>query len=168
MANNNTIWLIVAGLAALAFTTVKKTYTNTLKQFLVAWEGFSAVPYWDVKQWSWGYGTKVPGSTNNAAINPGGTISREDAMTAAMDHVNKDYLYLKPLLHVDLSPNQWAAYLSFAYNLGPGNADNLVTNINNQDWQALETQWKLYINAGGVPSSNLIARRNAEWELFSS
>ena len=33
---------------------------------------------------------------------------------------------------------------------------------------ALETQWKQYINAGGVPLQSLINRRAAEWELYTT
>lgn len=34
-------------------------------------EGFSSTPYWDNKQWTWGYGTKAPG--------PHGSITKEAA-----------------------------------------------------------------------------------------
>jgi lysozyme len=143
-----------------------KSWGNILSSFLPSWEGFSATPYWDYKQWSWGYGTKVPGSGGAGSANPGGIITRSKAMQQALQHINTDYLYLKPLLSRQLTANQWSALLSFSYNLGPGNADNLIPNINNNNLAALETQWKSYINAGGVPNSQLIARRAAEWNLF--
>jgi len=146
----------------------KTAYSNILKNFLPAWEWFSAIPYWDYKQWSWGYGTRVPGSVADKNINPGGTITRAKAMTDALNHIQGDYNYLKPLIFRNLTGNQWAALLSFSYNLGPGNADNLVNNINTGDLAALETQWKLYINAGGVPNDTLIRRRAAEWNLYIS
>jgi lysozyme len=165
MAKDNKILLIIAGIAALLLipgiaNAATGSYQSILTSFIPAWEGFRANPYWDVSRYSWGYGTKAPGPT--------GTITEAQAMQDLLAHVQNDYDYLKPLISVDLNPNQWAALLSFSYNLGPGNADNLVANINKQDWQALEDQWNLYINADGVPNDNLIARRAAEWELFSS
>lgn len=145
-----------------------QAWGSILKTFLPNWEGFSTTPYWDIKQWSWGYGTRVPGSVDNKNVVPTGTISRSKAITDALDHVNHDYLYLKPMIKTPLNSKQWAALLSFAYNLGPGNADNLVANINSHNFAALETQWKQYINAGGVPNDQLIERRAAEWNLFIS
>lgn len=163
---------LISGIAAIALLipmmASAKKYNTILQSFLPTWEGFSPTPYWDYKQWSWGYGTKVPGSVNDANINPGGTITREKAWTDAMQHINTDYNYLRTIATYPLNENQWAAWLSFSYNLGRGNADNLVTNINAGNLSALETQWKLYINAGGVPNQTLINRRNAEWDLYIS
>lgn len=154
--------LIIAAVAMAAVV----TYKTILKTFLPVWEGFSSKPYWDYKQWSWGYGTKVPGSVADKNINPGGTITREQAFIDALQHIQGDYLYLKPMVKVPLSANQWAAFLSFSYNLGRGNADNLIPNINSKNFPALELQWKSYVNAGGVPLPSLINRRAAEWDLF--
>lgn len=72
------------------------------------------------------------------------------------------------MIKAPLNSSQWAALLSFSYNLGPGNADNLVDNINNHNLTALKNQWESYINADGVPNSNLIQRRAAEWKMFVS
>jgi len=167
MTRNEKILLIGGGIIALILAT-SDTFKAVLKRFLETWELFSPIPYWDVKQWSWGFGTKVPGSTTDRYNNPGGSITRTQAMTDAMNHVTGDYTYLKPLLHVSLNPYQWAAFLSFAYNLGRGNADNLVNNINSRNWAALEDQWKQYVYADGQVNQNLVDRRKAEWELFIS
>jgi lysozyme len=122
-------------------------------------EDFSASPYWDVSRWSWGYGTAAPGSS--------GTISRARALADAKKVLTRDYGYLAPMISRKLTVNQWAALLSFSYNLGPGNADNLVPNINSGNDAALETQWKKYVYAGGKINSVLVDRRNKEWRLWS-
>lgn len=158
--------LLAAGLAIILMGIV--AWKKYLVPFLRLWEDFSATPYWDVSRWSWGYGTRVPGSTDNKAIRPSGTITQSQAMMDALVVVNHDYTYLKNLITVPLGAQQWAALLSFSYNLGPGDADNLVPNINAQDYAALETQWKKYVYAGGVVNSDLVERRDAEWTLFSS
>jgi lysozyme len=164
MKNKTAIWLIVAALVIMAG--VAATYKTILQKFLPTWEGFLPNPKWDFHQWSWGYGTRVPGSIDNPAINPGGTITRAQAMLFLLARIETDYTDLRKLISVPLSANQWAALLSFSYNLGVGNADNLVNNINSRNYAALETQWKQYINAGGVPQDDLIARRAAEWALW--
>lgn len=153
-------------IAAAVVILTMATYKTILKTFLPKVEGFSPAPYWDFKQWSWGYGTKVPGSGTDPAVNPGGTITREQAMIDALQHIQADYLYLKALIQVPLSANRWAALLSFSYNLGRYNADNLVNNINNQNTMALQTQWMSYIYAGGAVLPALIDRRAKEWSLW--
>jgi len=164
MKNKTTIWLIVAAVVIMA--TVAASYKSILSKFLPTWEGFLPNPKWDYTQWSWGYGTKVPGSVSDPNINPGGTVTRAQAMLFLLAHIEKDYTDLKKLISVPLGANQWAALLSFSYNLGVGNADNLVANINSNNYAALEYQWKQYINAGGVPLQQLIDRRAAEWALW--
>lgn len=160
------LWYILGGAVVLSLLMV--SYTSILKTFLPSWESFSPTPYWDYKQWSWGYGTRVPGSVDNEDINPGGTIDRATAMSQMLSHIQGDYSYLKRLISRDLTASQWAALLSFSYNEGVGNADNLTTNINSGNDSALELQWKKYIYAGGVVSSTLVERRNAEWQLWTS
>lgn len=153
---------------AVLLSLLMKNYIDVLKTFLQRWEGFKSTPYWDFKQWSWGYGTRVPGSIDDPNVPPSGTISRTQAMIAAMSHAESDRAYLNSLLTRDLNSNQWAALLSFSYNLGRGNADNLIPNLNAGNFPALGEQWNLYVNAGGVPQDYLIDRRAAEWQLFNS
>lgn len=149
-------------------TDLMSAITNNLKTFLPPLEGFSTKPYWDHKQWSWGYGTRVPGSTNDPAINPGGTITREKAFEDMLKYLQNDLMELLPLVVPRLNAKQWTAFLSFSYNLGIGNAKNLLDNINKQDKAALELQWKKYVYASGVINSTLVARRNKEWQLWIS
>lgn len=150
---------ILIGAAALAFLLMARAAWLTITDWLIPQlEGFSATPYWDNKQYSWGYGTKAPGPT--------GTITRAQALIDARKYLNADRTYFLPMLTRSLNGHQWAAFLSFAYNLGRGNADNLLANINSGNDAALEKQWKLYINANGKPNANLIERRNLEWNIW--
>lgn len=154
--------------ALLILVNMKKvaTWYNLLRDYFTDYEDYSATPYWDVKRWSWGYGTRVPGSIDDPNIYPGGSISRIDAFADAFTHAEKDFAYLQPLVKVPLSAKQWAALLSFSYNLGPGNADNLVPNINARNWDALRTQWLQYNKAGGVYRQFLADRRLFEVNNF--
>lgn len=135
-------------------------YLSILKKFLEKWEGFSPSPYWDTNRWSWGYGTQAPGAT--------GTITRDEAFTELKDHAASDKQYLQSIISRNLTPNQWAALLSFSYNTGQGNADNLADNINSGNDAALATQWSKYIYAGGVVNDTLVKRRAAELQLWHS
>jgi lysozyme len=170
MKNKIVIALVV--IAAIVLYLKRKsimTYYDILSTFLPGEESFSSKPYLDYKQYSWGYGTKVPSKYMGANGKPlaGITITRSQAFADMMVHINADKDYLSKLVKIDLTSSQWAALLSFSYNLGAGNADNLVPNINARKWAALKTQWAAYNKAGGMVNSDLVARRAKEWELFS-
>jgi len=165
MGNNKFLVVGAAVLAALLLLAPTSLYAsdyimNIATDFVKSMEGFSSIAYWDVSRYSWGYGTQAPG------VNA--TTTEERAARELSAYLKTDYNYLSALIDVPLNSNQWAALLSFSYNLGRGNADNLVSNINNQDWDALRVQWSKYVNAGGSYSDALAQRRNAELDLFFS
>lgn len=109
----------------------KSAAFSLLKNFLQQpeIEGFYPRPYWDYKQWTWGFGTRVPNSVNNKNVVPKGTITISEAWPEAVNELEKKAAILLPQLKVGLNPYQLAAWLSFAYNLGEGNADNLLPEI---------------------------------------
>lgn len=133
---------------------------NAARSFIPTEEGFRSTPYWDVKRWSWGYGTQAPGPT--------GTIDRDTATLEMMKHVTRDFERLQRQITNPLGNNQWAALLSFSYNLGVGNAEKLVPYINYGDYTGLGKQWQRYVYSDGVVNQDLVDRRRREWELFVS
>ncbi len=133
---------------------------NKLASFIPSVEGFRATPYWDVSRYSWGYGTAAPG--------PNGTITREQAFSDMVTHLMNDYATLKNKITRSLNVSQWAALLSFSYNLGIGDALNLVPVINSGDDNALQTKWNKYVYAGGVVDPDLVTRRANEFRLWQS
>jgi GH24 family phage-related lysozyme (muramidase) len=157
-------WYWVGGVALLIALFMTKNWKALAASVIAYFESFSATPYWDVSRWSWGYGTQAPGPT--------GTITRVKAMFDLQAHAQQDYNYLAPRITRALTANQWAALLSFSYNEGPGNASNLVSDINGGDDAALEVHWKKYIfsrdDSGAlVVNSGLVTRRAKEWSLWS-
>ena len=162
---------IFAALAILLFSSkTLRIMADYLYNIFLKFEGFSPVPYWDNKQWSWGYGTRVPNSVNDPNINPGGTIDRASALAQSYSHVEADKQHLEPMVTANLRPNQWAALLSFAYNLGAGNAEHLVPLINQYPSGSteLESKWNQYVYANHVVNPQLRERRAYEYSLFTS
>lgn len=154
--------IFAGGVAVLAFLSInfKNRLLDKLAAFIPMVEGFRAHPYWDVKRYSWGYGTAAPGAT--------GTITREQAFKDMVAHLLADYSTLQARITRTLTVNQWAALLSFSYNLGIGNALNLVANINAGNDSALGVQWNKYVYADGKVNQDLVSRRAKEWGLWDS
>lgn len=160
-------WFIVIGIILLVFLTRKKL-TSLLKNILDKWETYVSHPYWDYKQWSWGFGSEVPDSIPNPTIKPKQTfISRNDAYNKAFSIMSYNRSILSNALKRSLNENQWAALLSFAYNAGIGAALKLVPEINSGA-ATLESHWKSYRLAGGKVNDNLVSRRSYEWNLYNS
>ena len=135
-----------------------------LSTFIPKVEGFTSRPQWDYKQWSWGYGTAAGFNKNKK---PTGTITKVKALSDAMVELKSAYSYLLPKITRILTESQWAALLSFSYNEGVGNADNLLSDINTNSAN-LESHVKKYIYAGGKINPDLVDRRNKEWNLWNS
>lgn len=155
--------IIIGGVALLligSVVTFKTRLINRLASFIPSVEGFRSTPYWDVARYSWGYGTKAPGPT--------GTISREKAFADMLSYLLSDYAVLQPRITRNLSVNQWAALLSFSYNLGTDDAKDIAPVINSGDDSALHTEWMRYVHSGGTRNPALVDRREKEWSLWVS
>src|SRR3972149_11944432 len=95
---------------------------NLLKRF----EGYTAKPKWDHKQYSVGYSTRW---------NPGEPIgTREDHERALRDESGKVDSYIGQNVKVPLDENKRAALTSFGFNLGPGAIGGLLPDINAHNW----------------------------------
>lgn len=154
--------MVIAGAAgwvlwSLAF---KIRLTNKLAEFIPSVEGFEPHPYWDESRYSWGYGTRAPGST--------GTISRDRAFADMLVYLLSDYDLLKSVITRALTVNQWVALLSFSYNLGNDDAVDIAPIINSGDDTALHNEWMRYVHSGGTRNPVLVNRRNKEWGLWVS
>lgn len=160
---NRTTWYVVGAGALVALLLFSGSFKSRLLKKLAAFiaqvESFSSKAYWDVSRWSWGYGTAAPSST--------AVTTRENAFDEMIDYLMGDYSILVKKVTRSLTVNQWVALLSFSYNLGTDDALNLVPLINAGDDAALKVKWLKYVYAGGVVNSNLVDRRNLEWDLWS-
>jgi GH24 family phage-related lysozyme (muramidase) len=90
------------------------------------------------------------------------SLLQEDAQKAA-DAVRSD-------VHVPLNQQQFDALVSFVYNLGAAAfaSSTLLRDLNARNFGAAPGQLRQWTHAGGKVLPGLVARRNAEAELFSS
>ena len=71
---------------------------------------------------------------------------------------------------VPLNDNQFAALVSFTYNLGAGNlrSSTLLRKLNAGDYKGAADQFLVWNKAGGKVLQGLVKRREAERDLFLS
>jgi lysozyme len=77
---------------------------------------------------------------------------------------------VESLVEVDLTDNQFAALVSFTFNLGRGNfgKSTLLRKLNYGDYEGAAEQFHVWNRAGGKVMKGLVRRRAAEAELFES
>ena len=130
----------------------------SLTEFVKGFEGFSARPYWDNKQWSIGYGTKATGQE--------GPITKQEAeqrlaqeLAKAREHVvsRADKYGYK------LNDNEIDALTSFAYNVG---GIDQLTDSGRRSKAEVAAKIAAYNKSAGKPLKGLATRRAAEQNLF--
>ena len=124
-------------------------------QLIESFEGLRLNSYQDsVGVWTIGYG-------HTQGVKPGQTITQQQAQAflqqdlgVAESGVNK--------LGLTLTDNQFAALVSFTFNLGAGNLNKLLKN----GLAAAPDRILLFDHAGGKQLAGLTRRRQAERALF--
>lgn len=117
-------------------------------------EGFTAIPGWDYKQYSSGYGTKT--NDPNERIDKVTAEKRLNSeLTSARKYVDS--------LGVSLTPGQRNALTSLTFNAGPGWINSgLGQAVKKGDWDTASKLFLSYNKAGGEVSPGLVSRRKAE------
>jgi len=98
-------------------------------------EGFSAKSFWDIKQWTWGYGTKAPSG-------PGLSITKEVAeiaLSKRVDQAIQEFSVIFANTTTPINAVREHALVNMIYNLGMGGVlgfKNMLKNINAGDWKA--------------------------------
>lgn len=138
-----------------------------LKQF----EGFRAKPYWDVSQWSVGYGTRCPEDKRALWTEVG--ITEQEAEGLLFTYVNKFGAALDSFIekyNLNLNQYQYDALMLFTYNVGSGwmNQSGLLRSavINGATGNDFIYPFVLWCKADRVFSNGLIERRLAEANLY--
>jgi len=101
---------------------------------------------------------------------PGQTITQSQADEMLMADLVRFEKCVNDAVSHSINPNQFAALVSFAYNLGCGSLDGstLLADVNAGDYKAAASEFGRWTFAGGVELEGLVRRRAAEAALFST
>lgn len=111
--------------------------------------------------WTIGYG-----HTGN--VHPGESITQPEAVALLGQDVIQAEHEVASLVEVVLTPNQFAALVSFQFNTGALAGSTLLAMVNQRNFQEAADQFGLWIHAGGQVLAGLVTRRAAERALFLS
>lgn len=119
--------------------------------------------------WTIGWGNTY--YENGSKVQPDDTITQARAEALLLLTVTKFWKEVKKVVKSPVNDNQFAALVSFAYNLGIGalNKSTLLKLVNaNPNDKQIANEFMKWVNAGGKPSNGLINRRRAELHLYFS
>ena len=137
---------------------------NLVEQF----EGCKLQPYRDsVGIATIGIGTThYPDGTAVTMNDP--AITKPEAYAFLQSHLQMDCTAVSGMVKVVINDNQFAALVSFAYNLGVNAlaSSTLLKKLNSGDVQGAADQFLKWDHAGGVALLGLTRRRQAERALF--
>jgi GH24 family phage-related lysozyme (muramidase) len=140
--------------------TINPAGLNLIKDF----EGLRLNSYRDaVGVWTIGYGhTRTAG--------PGQRITNEQAIALLRQDVATFEKAVTSAVRVPITNNQFAALVSFAYNVGSGalNSSTLLRRLNAGDSNGAVNEFLRWNRAGGQVLAGLTRRRVAERDLFLS
>lgn len=126
---------------------------------IVQWEGYSSTTY-----------VPVPGDVptigfgTTAGVKPGDTITPQAALGRALADVSRFEGALRECVKVPLTQGEYDAFVSLAYNIGPGAfcGSTLVRLLNAGDYAGACAQISRWNKQGGRVLAGLTKRREAE------
>lgn len=147
------------------------TVSDACVEVIKKWEGFSVKPYWDYKQWTVGYGTKVPDgklteyNTNGISVEEANTL-----LHAMLSDMSVDLNSFIDKFGLTMTQQQFDALLSLTFNCGTGwmgevstFRTSVIEGWTGNDFVFAIGQWS---TAGGVTLPALIRRRLAEANMY--
>lgn len=130
---------------------------------IARFEGYRAEPYWDHQQWSVGYGSYAGG--RDPRVRPNITVSQSEARRMLADQVRTYEANVdKYDSTYNWTPNERAAMVSFAYNIG--SIDSLTAN-GTRTKEEIAAKMLEYNKASGQIVPGLVDRRRAEFDVFT-
>ncbi|MEM1254447.1 MAG: lysozyme [Cyanobacteria bacterium P01_H01_bin.21] len=127
-----------------------------------SFEGLRLKAYQDaVGVWTIGYGT-------TRGVKPGQEISEAQAEALLKADLNRFEQAVNQAVRVSINDNQFAAIVSFTYNVGSGamRSSTLLRKLNRRDIYGAANEFPRWNRAGGRVLAGLTRRRNAERALF--
>lgn len=138
--------------------------TDIVKRF----EGFSPTTYFDsVGVPTIGFGTTAAAGVGIVPV-PGMEITEKQAEKYLRLALEKFARKIRPLITEEINDNEWSAFLSLAYNIGPTafRRSTALRKFNEGDKQGAARAILMWNKAGGKVLRGLQRRRNAEMHLF--
>lgn len=133
-------------------------------EIVMKWEGFRGKAYLcPANVWTIGYGS-------TKGVKEGDTITRARAQTLLRedmaDAVDKLYRVVPADVIEDLTENQYAALLSFVFNLGANSKWTIWKVLRARDFDGVPAQMQRFVFAGGKKLQGLVNRRAEEVALW--
>ena len=144
------------------------TVSDKLFNLISRLEGFVAVPYWDNKQWSVGYGSGYNWDAKRP-VNKSDIIDKATANRWLLAEAQQEFDFVKSIVKVPVTDNQLIALSSFSYNEGQQalKDSTLMKMLNAKiDKQLVAREFDRWVYADGKINQGLVNRRKAEKELF--
>ena len=145
---------------------INQATVDLVKRF----EGLRLTAYQDsVGIWTIGYGTTAAAGVG-IAPKAGMTITEAQAEAYLRAGLEKFAAQIRPMIKVPVTPNQFGACLSLAYNIGPGAfaRSSVLRHLNAGNLERAKASFALWNKAGGKVLAGLVRRRAAEAALFST
>jgi len=127
-------------------------------------EGCKLVAYQDEGGvWTIGWG-------HTQGVTEGMVINQEQADLLFQEDLHDAEGYVQYYVKVPLNDNQFAALVSFVYNVGAGHFSHstLLSDLNNNDFADAASQFLVWDIVDGEKNAGLLARRKAEQDLFNT
>ena len=127
-------------------------------------EGFRSEVYQDAGGWSVGYGHHLRAGESF----PNGVTEAQAALMLGND-VQAAEASVSRMVRVPVTQGQFDALVDFCYNLGATKlgSSTLLTLLNAGHYNAAADQLLLWDHIGGVIDAGLLARRRAEFEMWT-
>lgn len=132
------------------------------------YESFRGAPYiCPAGYWTIGYGSirdkhgrRVHADTEH--------ITELEGELLLLEELEKVERYVKALVTVELTENQFSALCSFVFNIGSGRfkASTLRAKLNRGDYEGASAEFPKWRRGGGRILPGLVRRRKSERELF--
>ena len=133
-------------------------------ELIKEFEGRRLVAYQDsVGVWTIGYG-------HTKTAHEGRLIIKSTADRLLTEDLAEFEEYVNAFVEVPLTQNQFDAFVSWTFNLGPGNLQEstLLKKLNQGLYDEIPAEIRRWNKAGGEVLEGLVRRREAEAELFSA
>jgi lysozyme len=132
-------------------------------------EGFRAGAYrCPAGVWTIGYGHTA--AAGPPEVKPGMRVSEAGARAILARDVERFAAEVRAALTREITPAQFSALVSFAYNVGASafRRSSVLRAVNTGDFAAVPERLKLWVKADGRVLPGLVRRREAEAVLFDS